>query len=328
MNFHNSTIKYFFLLILIVLAISSHAQQRAQYTHYIMNNYVLNPAAGGVGNYWDIKAGYRNQWTGFDGAPKTFFVSGHGSIGYPNERVRGSQKQPHHGVGGYMYRDELGPIVWSGAYGSYSYHMKLSKKVTASLGAFAGILQYQIKGSELVFVQNPDDPSVSRSTISKITPDGSLGLWVYSDHFFVGLSGNQLLQNRIKLEKDGQSVASTGKLNNHYFATAGYKIELNNEWDLIPTTMIKYVQSAPIQVDVNARLKYNDMIWGGVSYRNKDAIALFAGVLIKENFEIGYAYDFTTSAIRKSSGGSHEIILGTKLPFKSNRVFCPNNFWD
>jgi type IX secretion system PorP/SprF family membrane protein len=328
MNLLNKNFKYILAQIVFLFVINAFAQQRAQYTQYIMNNYLSNPAAGGVSDYWDIKAGYRNQWTGFDGAPKTFFVSGHGSIGYPHKRVRGSAMKPHHGIGGYLYTDKTGPITWSGAYGSYSYHLKLTNKITASMGAFFGLMQYQLKGSELVFVQNPNDPAVNKNDITKITPDASVGVWLYSEHFFIGASANQILQSKLKLGLNETSVPSTGRLNNHYFVTAGYKIELNNELDLIPTTMIKYVYAAPLQVDVNARLKYRDMVWGGISYRHQDAVALFAGIIIHEDFEIGYSYDFTTSSIRKTSGGSHEIILGVKLPFKSKRILCPNNFWD
>jgi type IX secretion system PorP/SprF family membrane protein len=292
-----------------------------------MNNYALNPAAGGASEFTDIKVGYRNQWTGFEGAPKTFFVSANTPIGYPKKGIRRASVKPHHGIGGYAYRDRTGPLTTSGIYGSYAYHLKMSRKLTASLGAFVGLMQYQMNASEFNFVQNPNDPLISKSDYSRILPDATIGLWLYSDRVFFGLSIHQLLQNQLKFEGAQQQINSIGKLNNHYFITGGYRFSLNDDLDFIPSTMIKYVQGAPLQVDLNARLRYKQMVWLGTSYRHQDAMTLFAGALINNMFEIGYGYDITTSVIRKGSSGSHEIILGLLLG-RNGKVYCPSDFWD
>ncbi len=321
---------YITLIVLFITSLvsinSTQAQQRAQYTQYIMNNYVLNPAAGGVNNYWDIKAGFRNQWAAFTDAPKTFFASAHGPIGYPDKRVRNSHLNAHQGIGGYAFHDVTGPISMTGIYLSYSYHLKLSRKYTASAGAFAGIMQYKIDGSQLVFIQNPEDPSIGKTTLTKILPDATLGIWINSDQAFFGLSVNQLFANRIKLPS---TTPSTGQLNYHYFLTGGYRFKLSETLDFIPSTMLKYVQSAPIQFDLNARLKYNKMFWLGASYRRQDAIALLVGVMIANQFDIGYSYDLTTSKLRAASWGSHEIIVGVNLAGKKRgRTLCPMDYWN
>ncbi len=317
-----------FILVSVLFTGTVNAQQEAQYTQYVLNHYVLNPATGGVNNFWDIKTGFRSQWTGLESSPKTFFVSGHGAIGYPHGKNRQGSKKPHHGIGGYAFYDKTGPISWAGAYGSYAYHLKLTNDLSASLGAFVGIKQTTLRGADLVFVQNPNDPTVTQENFTKIVPDAAVGFWLYSSKMFFGASINQLLQNKIGLGNESITNTLTGKLNNHYFIIGGYKIKLNAEFDFIPSLMVKYVQPAPVQFDINTRIRYKDFLWGGISYRHQDAIAIFAGVLIQNNFEIGYAYDLTTSALNKYSGGSHEIILGTRLPFYSKRIHCPNDFWD
>jgi type IX secretion system PorP/SprF family membrane protein len=303
-----------------------YAQQRAQYTQYIMNNYILNPASGGVNNYWDIKAGFRTQWTGLDGAPTTMFASANGAIKYPNSRVRNGNMKPHQGIGGYTFSDNTGPLAMKGIYGSYSYHLKLSSKYSASAGAFLGILQYTVKGSELVFVQNPDDPSIGKTTLNKILPDASFGIWINSDQLFFGLSANQIFGNRINLP--GATVADS-KLNYHYFLTTGYRFKMSPTLDFIPSTMIKYVQAAPLQFDINARIKYNNMMWAGLSYRHQDAVAGIVGIIINGQYEIGYSYDLTTSKLRSSSWGSHEIIVGILLRRKGpGKLSCPMDYWN
>jgi type IX secretion system PorP/SprF family membrane protein len=302
-----------------------YSQQRAQFTQYLMNNYVLNPAAGGVNNYWDVKAGGRMQWTGLEGAPNTFWVSANGAIGYPHDRVRNSELKPHHGIGGYAFHDNTGPITMNGVYGSYAYHLKLTSDITASFGAFVGGVQYVLNGSDLVFVQNPNDPAIDGQKLTKFLPDATVGTWIYSSKFFVGASMNQLFENKLKI---GNVDLLQGKLNHHYFITGGYNIKLNPDFDLIPSAMLKYVMGAPIQFDINAKIKYKNFFWTGVSYRHQDAVAAFVRFLVNNNFEIGYAYDITLSKLRQSSYGTHEIIVGVHYPFSSKRIMCPNNFWD
>ena len=51
------------------------AQQKPQYTQYVFNNLLLNPAVTGIENYTDVKAGYRTQWTGLSGAPVTSYLT-------------------------------------------------------------------------------------------------------------------------------------------------------------------------------------------------------------------------------------------------------------
>src|SRR6201986_23918 len=57
------------------------AQQRPQYTQYVFNNYLLNPALSGIENYTDVKAGYRSQWTGLQGAPVTSYLTVNAPLG-------------------------------------------------------------------------------------------------------------------------------------------------------------------------------------------------------------------------------------------------------
>ncbi|MFI5453507.1 type IX secretion system membrane protein PorP/SprF [Pedobacter sp. UC225_61] len=72
---------YYLIIFIIGISLSSFGQQRPQYTQYIFNNYLLNPALSGIENYTDFKAGYRKQWSGIEGAPQTTFAAAHWSLG-------------------------------------------------------------------------------------------------------------------------------------------------------------------------------------------------------------------------------------------------------
>ena len=52
-------------------------------------------------------------------------------------------------------------------------------------------------------------------------------------------------------------------------------------------------------------------MWGGVSYRVQDAVAILAGVNIPqvEGLKLGISYDVTTSAVGDHSSGSLEFMI-------------------
>src|SRR5215207_9891681 len=134
------------------------AQQKPQYTQYILNNYVLNPALSGIENYTDVKFSARDQWVGLNGAPKTMYFSIHAPIGkadyktsatsfnVPGENPRGNAywenytaSEAHHGVGFYMLNDQTGLYSRFTADVSYAYHIGLSPRTNLSAGFSGGL---------------------------------------------------------------------------------------------------------------------------------------------------------------------------------------------
>lgn len=316
-------------LVLLLLPIVGLAQQRPQYSNYVMNNYILNPAVGGSYTYWNAKVGHREQWLGMEGAPSTSFVSVQGPIGHPEARKRTIRykEKGHHGIGAYAYFDQIGPLTWSGAFASYSYHVRLSRKYTLSTGAFVGLKEFRINGDEIKFVEHEQDNLVNDGVNSTILPDGSLGAFLYSQEMFVGVSINQIFQSSLNYQaEDGEDPE--GKLNNHYFITAGYKFALSTTWHFSPSVMIKYMRPAPATFDFNFRFLYEDFLWFGVLYRNKNAMSFTAEYVINDMFEIGYAYDYDVfNQLRNYNNGTHEIILGIRWNDPEKSLHCPAKFW-
>lgn len=296
-------------------------QQNTQYTQYVLNNFLLNPAVGGTENYWNLKAGYRNQWIGFTGAPRTMFVSINGPV-YSKSKSKTRFKKPHHGVGGYVFKETIGTFRWIGGYFSYSYHLMITKEITASLGIFTGVKQFLI--GEFEFIQSKSD-ALNASGSRKYIPDGNAGVWVHSDYFFAGAAVNQIFQTKLG-SPNPIVIGNIGKFN-HYFLTGGYKFEMDLEFDFVPSVMIKSVNLSSFQFDVNFKLKYKDIIWGGLSYRHQDAVAALIGFTVREKLDFGYSYDFTISKLRNPSAGSHEVIVGLRILYHKEKNSCPYPWW-
>ena len=299
------------------------AQQRPQYTQYMINPFLLNPAVSGTEDYADIRAGYRKQWTGFDGSPRTMYLSAHTNIGkhlVTNNRSR-NKKNGFHGVGAIVTNDAIGPTTTTTVSAAYSYHLKVSKKVFASLGLMGGFNQFSLDGGKLV-AANPNDGLIAGQSKMGLG-DITLGGWVYSDKFYAGASMAQLAPS-IAFTQTGQRQDYT--LTKHYFITAGYRIPLGYDFTFIPSFCITVATPAPMSFDINAKVRYKDFLWAGVSYRNRDAVAGMVGVIINNMFDVSYSYDYITSDINKYTGGSHEIVVGYRMK-SIIRDVCPSNFW-
>ena len=315
------------LLPLLLAAAPAQAQQQAQYSQYMNNNYILNPGTTGVEDYIDIKVSYRTQWTGLEGAPKTYYASASSSLGKwrtTQKRTLRDRRRPFHALGGLVYRDETGPTSRTGAYLSYAYNLVLRPNLRAALGVSAGMQQFAVDGQQLRFF----DPTTQAASSASRVLDGSVGLWVYSSDFYVGLSGAQLLGNRLDFSYGPNTLgegASGNTLRRHYFATAGVRVPINDDWSLVPSVLVKAVNPAPLSLDINAKLKYQDLLWAGVSWRAFDSFVAMVG-LSYEQYTLGYSYDAGLSELSGYHGGSHEVLVGLRLKKKAQAV-CTNRFW-
>jgi len=276
-----------------------HAQQLPQYSQYILNKYVINPASAGENDFFVGQTNYRAQWTGIKDAPNTYILSANGRL-----------KNQNMGVGGYLFSDVTGPIKRNGANFSYAYHLKLTDDLKLSFAINAGILQYTVDGSEITFV---DESDRIRSALpeSSIYPDAGFSLYLYADNYFFGASSPQLLQNQLSFQHSLDDPK--GRLINHYFITAGYTFNIDQNFSIEPSSLLKYVKPLPLQYEFSLRGIYRDMAWLGLSYRKDDAIVLMAGYTLQDNLTFGYAYDFIQSGLQKYSSGSHEIMLSFKF---------------
>ena len=106
----------------IFMFIGAKAQQLTFNSQYMLNSYLINPAAAGVDNELSIASSFRQQWAGFNDAPKTQMLSANAQL---NDNM---------GVGVIIYNDVTGPLRNMGFQGSYSYHLKMGDKSKLALG--------------------------------------------------------------------------------------------------------------------------------------------------------------------------------------------------
>jgi type IX secretion system PorP/SprF family membrane protein len=291
-------VTYIILITIITGSAGLKAQQMPHYTQYMFNDFVINPAVAGVYDYFQIRTNHRFQWVGLVDPPMT------NSIGF-----YGPSAKRDMGYGGYIYNDVTGPTSRAGITGSYAYNIAVTGDIRLSMGLSASIMQYRIDGTQL----NPadvSDPTLLNMVSTSYLPDAGLGLYLYADQFYVGLSVAQLLNNNIKIfdNKDG-----VNRLKTHINLIGAYRFWLNEDWLIEPSVMVKGTVPKELSFDLTARVEWRKMLWGAVSYRFQDAIGILVGYSFDESLFFGYSYDISVSSIRTYQTGSHEIMIGYRF---------------
>ena len=332
------------LAMIVLMGVSVSAQQKPHYTQYILNQYIINPALTGIENYTDIKVSHRHQWAGINGAPVTTYLTAHTSLGkkdyrttatsfeVPGENPRGQRywedytaAEPHHGIGLQIINDKTGPLGQFSAYATYAYHLGLSPRTSLAAGFGAGFSRVSLQTDKLQFAV-PVDPAVYTSgSINQFKPDFTAGLYLYSADYFVGVSAQQIIPQKIDF-RDNTVKENGGRLVPHVFATTGYRFLLDEDFNVIPSVMVKYISPMPLQVDINAKLQYRDFLWLGASYRVKYGFAGMVGMNISNTVQVGYSYDYSTTALNNYSHGTHEFLIGFTIGNKYDDG-CPRNVW-
>lgn len=283
---------------------SVFAQQHPHYTMYMANNFILNPAVAGIEPYIDLKIAGRSQWTGFQDAPRTMYatLNAPGSVAnFGNNRL---------GFGGKVFMDKSGPVTMSAAEANFAYHLPIDRRYKLSFGMGAGFVNQQVDLNNVQF-EDPNDPIYSTARFSRISPTINAGLWFYSKDMFVGLAAQNLIEQDRSI---GSTVVGDNGLGlyRHYFATAGYRFELDDFY-ITPSAMLKFVSPAPMSFDINLKAQFQDRFWAGVTWRRHDGVAAMLGLFITQSLNMAYSYDFIRSDIRRQSLGSHEIIIGINI---------------
>lgn len=277
---------------------ASLAQQLPQFTQFMFNDYVLNPAVAGTRSYYQVRAVSRFQWAGIVDAPQTISLS-----------INGPNSTKSMGIGGYLYNDVTGPTSRTGVYGTYAYNINIVNDIRLSMGLSFGFLQNTIDGTKIT-LHDPNDPVLQNSVYSSFVPDASIGFYLYDKNWFAGFSAFQLFSNNLKIydEKNGLN-----KLKRHYYLTGGYSFILTNQLTFEPSFIAKGTAHIPLQIELNAKVVYLEIAWLGFSYRSQDAASILIGYVHNKKYYFGYAYDFSISDFRKYNSGSHEIMIGFRF---------------
>lgn len=284
-------------VILAIGGFQAFAQQDPQFSQQMFTRLSTNAGFAGASEYLCATVMNRQQWVGFDGAPKSTLVTIDAPIKIGEHTI---------GVGATIIADKLGfESTFSGKLAA-AYRKNIGPG-NLGIGLDFGILNKAV-GGNFISIQQGDN-LIPQASVSDKAMELGFGLHYHiPGKLYAGISGVHLLAPKL----EGTNLQYL--MARHWYVTAGYEYAINEMLTVRPNFLFK-TDGASSQLDVNANVLYNNMVWAGLSFRLQDAIVPmlgYQGTLAngKGNYRIGYAYDLTISNIKQYSSGTHEIMLG------------------
>lgn len=307
------------ILLLIAVLFSSmfaKAQYDAMFTQYMFNEMYINPAYTGSKEAMAVNLTHRQQWVNFPGRPITTSFTLHGPLA--NNKM---------GLGLSVLNEQIGKLSRNLVYLNYAYRVKTGDKGHLSFGIMGGIHNQINKLSELKSTET-GDIQISQNTPSLIAPNFGAGIYYYTNKFYAGISIPRMVDDSYLFNQTGDVIKSTS-LNAskfHYYFTIGNVFEVNDDLKIKPQAMVKMVQNAPLQYDLNVNCLIKNKIWAGIGYRSGSDISALLGIQVNPQLLVNYSYDYALTKIQKYSQGSHEITIGYLFLYKQSKVVTPRYF--
>ena len=304
------------LLLILSICVGSQlgAQQLADHSPFFDAGFIWNPAMTAAWDYWELGVNYRQQWTGFEGAPRTASIS----VQYPflDENMS---------MGGFFMNDEVSPITMNNIGFNYAYKLAFGPRGThqLSIGAQATLSQLYADGLELV-VNDQGDPLMPDGENNKISPNAGIGLFYTSisrDEFdesfiFAGLAANQLLPNNLLLDDFGSQANLKRAI--HGNATFGARIV---EGDLFvqPSLWLNYSMSNILNGTFAVIVEQQDAFWAGINLSTNKTLGIQAGMIVNDEFtkdgnlRIGVMGSYNIGTFGKFRGMGYEAYIAYRF---------------
>ncbi|AJH15391.1 PorP/SprF family type IX secretion system membrane protein [Myroides profundi] len=297
-------------LLLIGCFQTMQAQQDPQYTQYMYNTNMINPAYAGSRGTLNVFGMYRTQWVGVDGAPKTANVSVSTPLG-----------ESGLGLGVNFTNDRIGAMDENNISVDLAYAIDLNENYKLAFGLKGTANLLSVDYTKLN-IHNPTDPVSQENINNKFNPNIGAGLYMYSDKAYVGLS----VPNFLTTDRYDDNDITTMRQKMHFYLMGGYVFDVSENLLIKPAALVKAVSGAPLQVDLTANFLMYDKFTLGAAYRWDASVSALAGFQVNENLFVGYSYDFETTALQRYNSGSHEIFLRFELFNRRSTINAPRFF--
>ncbi|TDE05138.1 PorP/SprF family type IX secretion system membrane protein [Flavobacterium sandaracinum] len=303
------------LLLLLALVLVSYGQQDSQYSQYMYNTIAVNPAYAGSRESMSIFVLHRTQWTGFDGAPVTNVAS-----------ISAPINESKVGIGVSFVNDRIGPSEESTISADFSYTIPISYSYKLAFGLKATANLLNIDFTKLN-IRDLNDYQFDSNIDNKFSPNVGVGLYLYSDTSYLGLSAPNLLQTKYFDRSAGTTNSSHVAIERvHFYLIGGHVIDMNYRVKFKPTIQASLVQGAPLQVNLSANFVMNDKFVAGLSYRLSAAVSAMVGFQTSRSWFFGYSYDLETTRLSNYNSGSHEIFMRFEVFNRFNQMSSPRFF--
>jgi type IX secretion system PorP/SprF family membrane protein len=298
-----------FFIVLQFIAMHCIAQQDPQFTQYMFNHYLLNPAYSGSRDVLNVTGVHRDQWLNVSKSSTQ------------NLTLTTPIKRKNMGIGVNFMNDRIGPNLTTLVTASYAYHITLNK-AKLSFGLKAGALSRKINWNKISYNET-NDPNVGTGIQrSGIVPTFDFGSYYYSRMGYVSLGITHLNKPNI------YSYLPNAK---DYFVPHAYlaisrSFIVNDKLILNPSILYKnllsaqYTKSTPLALDINLNARINNGFWIGASYKYNYGVAGLLQYFVNEKLKFGFSYDYGIWGIGKYAGPTLEFMLSYDFNVYNSKI--------
>ncbi len=285
------------------------AQDEAIFMGYLVSPILINPAAAGFSEDYQVQFNARTQWTGFVDAPRTFTARYNGPLG------------PTFGIGIAVLSETAAQLSRTKLHLDYAFRYRFKEDWKISFGFFTEFQTLKVDGDITANpFYDPADLTLEELLNGKGEFDAAIGIrGTYRENTFGGLTINNLVTSRLS------SIAGTTRdetFFSYYTFNIGHRIYLpQQKVTLEPSLMIRQIRNiTPRQrVDLNLKAEFLDeQLVAGLSYRSQGAIGILLGTKLS-NFRFYYSYDVSFQEFQQYSTGDHEITIALDFKKKTKK---------
>ena len=293
------------LSLLCFFGLQLQGQQQFHYTQFMYNKLGYNPGYAGTKESPCLSAIVRTQWLGLDGAPQTQILTY--EMPLLNQRV---------GVGAMLRRETVGISESITFDGVYAYRFRLGRGYLGT-GLQASIRSFRLdfQDERLVSTQPLEiDESIPGTTQQKFLFNAGAGIYYSGEGYYVGFSIPRLIRNNIDF---GNSTVEVSREVLHYYFMGGVSIPMGENTSLQPQILVKYVENAPLDADINLTFNILNKYMIGGTYRLGgssvigfgESVDVLLAAQISRGLMFGVSYDITLSDLKDYNTGSIEVLL-------------------
>ncbi len=279
------------LIFMLGFFFQAEAQHSPQFTHFMFNKLIYNPAYAGDREALAASAVYRNQWLGIEGAPTTLNFNVH--TPFAGERA---------GIGLSVVADKIGAVNTTFANLSYNYRVPVGETAKLSVG-ISGRLEHGRFDVSEIDAYDTDDVFIQSELDNTIQANFGAGVFLSGKNYYVGVSVPTVLQNSLYSEVGFASAFRT------YYAMGAVILNVSDNVKFKPSVLLSINQSAPFDMDLNASFLLMDAFWIGATWRLDDSVDALIQYQFTPNLRGGMAFDFTTSELSNYTAGGYEFMI-------------------
>ena len=287
--------KTFLLASIFFGALGLQAQQDPHLALYVFNPTMYNPAYAGNAQDPQLSLAYRNQWQGITGAPSTLFASAQSMV------------TDAFGSGLMVQSDQLGPIQMTSVATDVNYRIRVSEQSKLAVGLRLGMSNYNEALTDL-YVQDPNDP-IFQSDINQWSPMVGYGAMVYGERYYMSFSSPGIVRTA-----------------QHFYASGGFAIPVQADWDFRFSSQYKMVMNAPGSLDLSPAFVWKRRYTLGSTWRPGSAVGAWINLRMANGLSLGYSMERTTSDLAPFGPMSHDIVLSLPLYLPGKAVTSPSYF--